>query len=163
MSETMRHGFSLLAAGQAQKEITHNEALLAIDRQLHLTIETRGLAVPPEVLVVGSSYIVAAGSGGIWEGRDGAIATFDGHGWLFTKPVVGCLAWLVDEAVFTVYDSGWSAGGWPVSALKIAGRTVLGASPIEIAEPVGGSVVDVENRTALSSLLVALREQGVII
>ncbi len=163
MSETIRHGLPLLAAGQAQKEVTHNEALLTIDRQLHLAVETRGLAFPPAIAVAGSNYIVAAGAGGAWAGRAGTVATSDGYGWIFTQPVRGCLAWVIDEAVFTVHDGIWSIGGWPVSALRIAGRVVLGASPVEILGPVGGTVVDTQTRAAFTLLVAALREQGVII
>lgn len=162
MSETIRHGLALLVAGQAQKEVTHNEALLAIDRQLHLAVETRSLGSPPTSPAVGSSYIVAAGADGAWTGRAGAVATSDGFGWTFTQPVRGCLAWVADEGVFTVHDADWSVGGWPVSALRIGGREVLGASPVEIFGPVGGSVVDTEIRVAFSMLIAALRKQGVI-
>jgi hypothetical protein len=162
MSETIRHGLALLVAGQAQKEVTHNEALLAIDRQLHLVVETRGLSSPPISPAVGSSYIVASGADGAWEGRAGALATSDGLGWTFTQPVRGCLAWVADEGVFTVHDAEWSAGGWPASALRIAGRDVMGASPVEIVGPVGGNIVDTEIRVAFLSLIAALREQGVI-
>lgn len=163
MSKTIRHGLPLLAAGQAQKEVTHNEALLAIDRQLHLAVETRNLAIPPSDPAPGSSFIVASGAVGAWAGHAGAIATNDGYGWIFVEPARGCLAWVADEAVFTVHDGNWSTGGWPVSALRIAGRTVLGASPVEIVEPVGGTTIDTETRVTLSVLLAALREQGVVI
>lgn len=163
MNETIRHGLPLLAAGQAQKEVTHNEALLAIDRQLHLAVETRSVATPPSVASQGSSFIVAAGAVGAWAGHANAIATYDGYGWIFVEPTRGCLAWVADEAVFTVYDAGWLTGGWPVSALRIAGRTVLGANPVEIVAPNGGTTIDTEARATLTVLLAALREQRVVI
>jgi hypothetical protein len=55
MSNTIRHSLPLLAAGQAQKEVTHNEALLAIDRQLQLSVVSRTRAQPPTVPVAGES------------------------------------------------------------------------------------------------------------
>ena len=47
MSETIRHELPLLSFGQAQREVTHNEALLLVDRLLHLVALSRSLAIPP--------------------------------------------------------------------------------------------------------------------
>lgn len=163
MSETIRHGLPLLSAGQAQKEVTHNEALVAIDRQLHLAVESRGLALPPAAPIAGSAYIVAAGASGAWAGQSGKIASFDGYGWHVTAPVKGCLAWVADEAAFSVYDGDWSLGGWPADGLRISGRQVMAAIPVAIAAPGGGSVMDSQCRTALVQLLSALRDQGIVL
>lgn len=163
MSDTIRHALPLLSAGQAQKEITHNEAILAIDRQLHLAVQSRALAMPPAAPVAGAAYIVAAGAADAWAGQAGNIASYDGFGWHFTVPVTGCVAWIVDEAVFTVHAGGWSAGGWPAKGLRVAGREILSAAPATIASPTGGSVVDSECRTALAQLLTALKDQGIVL
>ncbi len=162
MNTTIRHGLALLAAGQAQKEVTHNEALLVIDRRLQLAVETRGLASPPAAPTAGSCYIVASGASGEWAGQAGSLASHDGFGWTFDRPVRGCLAWIVDEAVFAVFDTQWSDGGWPVTGLRIAGRQVLGAAPATLSPPVGGSQPDEPMRAAFADLLVALRQQGII-
>jgi hypothetical protein len=163
MSETIRHALPLLSAGQAQKEITHNEAILAIDRQLHLAVQSRALATPPETALAGSAYIVAAGAGGAWAGQGGNIASHDGFGWHFAVPVTGCIAWIVDEAAFSVYAGGWSTGGWPAKGLRVAGRELLAAAPATIANPVGGVVVDIECRATLALLLTALKDQGIVL
>lgn len=163
MSETIRHALPLLSAGQAQKEITHNEAILAIDRQLHLAVQLRVLAAPPETPVAGHAYIIAAGAVDAWAGQSGNIASYDGFGWHFAEPVVGCVAWIVEEAVFSVYAGDWSTGGWPATGLRVAGRDVLSATPASIAGPVGGLVVDSECRAALAYLLTALKDQGVVL
>lgn len=162
MSATMRHGLPLLATGQAQKDVTHNEALLAIDRQLHLAVVSRGLGSPPTAPVAGESYIVGPGASGAWAGQGDMVASFDGGGWLFSRPVRGSLAWIVDEGVFAVYDGGWSAGGWPVAGLDIGGRPVLSVAPVPVAAPVGGSIVDAEARVAIADVLAALRAQGIL-
>ncbi len=163
MSETIRHRLPLLAAGQAQKEVTHNEALLAIDRQLQPSVLSRSLLDPPTTPVAGASYIVPPGATGIWAGQQDSLAFFDGFGWIYTRPAVGFLVWVVDEAAFTIFDSGWSTGGWPAAALHIAGRTVLGATPASIAAPVGGAVVDAEARMVIAAIAAALRAQGIIL
>lgn len=163
MTHTPRHGLPLLDAGQAQKEVTHNEALLAIDTRLHSAVENRGLLVPPAEPASGASYIVPNGATDAWTGKQDMIASWDGFGWRFTMPAKGWLAWIVDEAVFAVYDAGWSAGGWPCDGLRIAGRTVLGAPPAAVSLPTDGAVVDVECRAAVAELLSALRNQGLVL
>jgi hypothetical protein len=162
MNETPRHRLPLLAAGQAQKEVTHNEALLALDRQVQLSVISRQLAAPPAAASAGAAYIVAAPGSGAWAGHAGAIASFDGYAWHFTDPVIGALAWVGDEGVFSVFDGGWSADGWPVSALRIGGRTLLAGPPATIAAPAGGSIVDAESRASIGAVIAALRAQGLL-
>lgn len=53
----------LLAASQAQKHVTHNEALLALDALVHLSVASRGLVEPPAAPTEGERYLVA-GEGG---------------------------------------------------------------------------------------------------
>ena len=106
MSESNRWALPLLAAGQAQKEITHNEAILAIDRLLHLAVESRTLSTPPTEPRTGVTYIVGADPDGVWVACSGKLAAFNGAGWIMTSPRVGCLAWIVDEAQFAVFDNG---------------------------------------------------------
>lgn len=163
MSETIRHSLPLLAAGQAQKEITHNEALMTIDRQLHLAIESRILATPPANPAAGAAYIVAADAIGEWAGRDGQIASFDGFGWQYDPPVRGCVAWIIDEYAFAVHDGGWWTGGWPAAGLRISGRDVLSATPVAIAAPVGGTTSDSQCRAVVAQLLTALKDQGIVL
>jgi hypothetical protein len=163
MSETIRHALPLLAAGQAQKEITHNEALVVIDRQLHLAVESRLLSAPPASPVPGDAYIVGTGASGDWAGRAGQIASFDGFGWQFTAPVRGCVAWIADETAFAVHDNGWSTGGWPANGLRISGRDLLSATPVAIAAPAGGATVDGQCRAVVVQLLAALKDQGIVL
>jgi len=59
-NETPRTGLPLLAAAQAQKHVTHNEALLALDALSGLTLLDRDLATPPSVPADGDTYLVAS-------------------------------------------------------------------------------------------------------
>jgi hypothetical protein len=162
MSETLRHRLPLLATAQAQKEITHNEALLAIDRRLQLAVATHGATAPPPTPLVGECHIVGSMPTGDWAGQAGSIAMHDGFGWQFTAPAPGFIAYVADAGVLAIYDAGWQVDAWPVTALRIGGRVVLGAAPVAVAVPAGGSVVDVELRAAFAELLTALVLQGVI-
>ncbi len=164
MDETIRWALPLLASGQAQKEITHNEAIGAIDRLLHLAVLSRNVVTPPTQPVAGDAYIIGASPSGAWTGAGGQLASFDGFGWIISMPKPGCIAWVADEQQFAVHaDGGWLIGGWPTQGLLIGGRTVLAAAPVNVASPEGGTTVDTECRAALAELLVALRHQSVII
>lgn len=163
MNQTIRHGLPLLAAGQAQKEVTHNEALLLLDRRLHLVVETRQLTAPPIDVAPGSAFIVPPGASGAWAGTVDQIASHDGFGWDLSVPSRGTLAWIADEQGFTVFDGQWSTGGWPTRALRIDGRSVLGAPPVAISAASGGVIVDAECRRAITAILASLQAQGIIL
>ena len=47
MSESALLSLPLIEAGQAQKHVTHNEALLLLDAALHLAVASRSVATPP--------------------------------------------------------------------------------------------------------------------
>src|SRR3546814_15984185 len=69
---TPRFALPLLAVAQAQKEVTHNEALTLLDALVHAAIEAGPLATPPASPAVGPCWIVDADATGAWtgEGRD---------------------------------------------------------------------------------------------
>lgn len=164
MAKSERLELPLLAAAQAQKEITHNEALLLIDGLLHAAAETLTLATPPLQPVSGQSWIVAAGGAGAWQDRDGQLALWTVAGWRFVAPRDGMLVWLHDAQVYAVRRQGaWRADGWPVAALALGARTLLAAPPQTVTAPAGGTVVDGEMRAGFADLLTALRLQGVIV
>lgn len=112
MNRTPRHSLPLMAAGQAQKEVSHNEALIVIDRWLHLVVETRRAKSSPAEPVAGSAYIVPADAIGSWAGAGGCVASYDGFGWILDRPRRGALAWIADERCFAVFDGAWAAVGW---------------------------------------------------
>ena len=164
MSElTDRYALPLLQSGQAQKEITHNEAVGGIDTLLHLAVETQTLAAPPASPASGQTWLVAAGATGAWVGRAGQLASFGTGGWRFTVPREGCVAWLRDLAIFAVFTAGgWRSDAWPAAGLRIGTRTILQATPAAVAAPSGGTVIDAEARAKLGELLVVLRGLGLV-
>ena len=89
---------------QAQKHVTHNEAIRHLDALVQISIITRGLNVPPEAPQAGSRYIVADNAEGNWVGNKNCIAVFQDGAWAFYKPQVGWLAWVQDESIILVFQ-----------------------------------------------------------
>ena len=114
---------------QAQKHVTHNEAIRALDAVVQLAVIARDLAVPPTAPADGARYIVAAsGTGaptsGPWASRDGQIAAFQDGTWAFYIPRAGWQAWIAAESTLAIWNgTAWIAAGVasvnPVAAVGI--------------------------------------------
>ena len=99
-----------IAAAQAQKHVTHNEALRLLDVLVQLAVLDRDLAAPPGSPHEGDSYVVATGGSGGWSGKDGQIAAWLDGGWTFLQPHAGWLAFALDEAALIFFDgAAWTA------------------------------------------------------
>lgn len=96
MSETTHLALPLIAAAQAQKHVTHNEALSALDALVQLAVKDMTLTAPPSAPGEGDRHIVASPATGAWAGREGQVAAFFGGGWTFFAPRRGFVA--LDEA-----------------------------------------------------------------
>lgn len=86
-----------IASAQAQKHVTHNEALRMLDAIVQLCVIDRDMASPPSDVSDGDRYIVGSGAAGLWAGKEGRIAVFQDGGWDFHAPEEGWLAWVLDE------------------------------------------------------------------
>jgi len=113
MDRTDNLDLPYILPSQAQKHVTHNEALALLDAQVQLAVLDRGLSTPPGSPSAGARYIVASPGSGGWAGRDNAVAIFRDGAWFFVEPKPGWLAWVVDENRFVF----WSGTEWsPVAA-----------------------------------------------
>lgn len=116
MSDTPRNLLPQIDAAQAQKHVTHNEALVILDALLNGSVLDRDLAAPPGSPAQGDSYIVAAAPTGLWAGQAGKLAYFIDTAWRFYAPVRGQLIYVVDEAVEFVWNgSAWTSLGGQAS------------------------------------------------
>lgn len=125
MPETVSLKLPLLVAEQAQKHVTHNEALRALDALVQLVVKDRDLATPPASPAEGDRYIVAASPTGLWSGRAADIAVWQDGAWDFHDPREGWRCWVEDENASLVFDgSAWVDGGNGISVLQ--NLTMLG-------------------------------------
>ena len=163
MSGTARLGLPFLSAGQAQKEVTHNEALQALDALVAGAVEEPPRADPPAAPAVGACYIVGTTPTGDWTGKPQYVAAFTSAGWRLLPPVEGMAVLVRSEGVSAVFRAGaWELGQVRGSSVLIGGEQVVGSRAAAIASASGGATVDSEARAVLDQILGALRQHGLI-
>lgn len=140
---TPRLALPLLAAAQAQKHVTHNEALAVLDRLVHLVATDLRDAAPASP-AEGASHLVGPAASGAFAGHAGALATFADGAWRFDAPALGWLCWLEAEATAVVFD------GTAWRDLKPRSADRLGI----------GTTADATNRLAVASPAVLLGHAG---
>lgn len=127
---------------QAQKHVTHNEAVAMLDALVQLSVQSAAQAAPPSGPEAGQRHIVPAGATGAWTGHAGEIALFQDGAWTFLPPRPGMVAWVEDISELRVH----TGAGW---ANPIAGGSLLAASlginataslPNRLAVAAGGSL-----------------------
>ena len=115
MSDTSTHlGLPYLLAAQAQKHVTHNEALRLLDAMVQLSVIDRMRTTPPTGPTDGDRHLVASGAAGLWAGWDLNVAFWVDGVWMRLVPRPGWLVWIADEAAFVVWDgAAWDPVGVP--------------------------------------------------
>ncbi|MCM2290996.1 DUF2793 domain-containing protein [Allorhizobium sp. BGMRC 0089] len=112
---------------QAQKHVTHNEALQVLDAVTQLVL-AETLTAPPASAVDGACYGVLSGATGEWVNQDGKIAVYQDGAWAYLKPLTGWRAYLASSGKFLVFDgSRWS--DLPLPAEGLFSTLGVNASP----------------------------------
>ncbi len=125
----------LLAAAQAQKHVTVNEALARLDGLVQMSVKDRDLAAPPASPAEGERYIVASGATGAWAGWDGDMVLFSAGTWLRLIPQEGWRVWVEDESELVVR----MGGAW--LTLDAALNLLVRAPAVEVAWGQNGSSI----------------------
>ena len=102
---TPRLGLPYLIASQAQKEVTHNEALNTSEALLQPAVQSMILTAPPTG-VEGNLYIVGAAATGAWTGKDGKLAQFIGGAWVFYSVFEGMQVYNIATSQRMIYAAG---------------------------------------------------------
>lgn len=161
--ESARLALPLIAAGQAQKELTHNEALGLIDAGIGAAAETADLSAPPATPSIGQCWLVGEAPTGLWEGHAGALACWTEGGWRFLPDIEGLTVWIKDQQLWAVREAaGWAVGVSRATQVLIGDVQVLGPRGASVAAPSGGSVIDAEARAAIGTIVDRLIAHGLI-
>jgi len=114
MPTTTNLSLPFLEAGQAQKHVTHNEALRLLDAVTQLAVLSVS-ASPPGSPANGERHIVGTDPSGAFAGHENEVAAWQDGAWVFLAPQPGWRAWNIgDEALLVWTGAAWSeisAGG----------------------------------------------------
>lgn len=146
MSTTPHLGLPYLAAGQAQKHVTLNEALRMLDALVQLRVIAPTLTSPPASPVEGDNYIVPTGATGAWSGHGESLAAWQDGGWSFFSAQSGWRAFVVDEDGFRIFRQG----AWIVEDALLEQVDMLGIN----------MAADTSKRLSVSSATTLLNHQG---
>lgn len=91
---------------QAQKHVTHNEALLRLDTVVQLSVQSIGAQTPPAAPENGEIYALGTSATGDWAGQDGKLACYSDNAWGFIAPQDGWRAFNFDDQGLHVFSSG---------------------------------------------------------
>jgi len=127
-----------LMPSQAQKHVTHNEALQLLDALVQLSVEGFDAATPPASPALGETHALGAAPQAAWAGHAAEIAVWQGEGWLFLAPLPGWRAWSLADAELRVWDG--SAWILPPAATQNLARVGVGtaadaANPLSVSGP----------------------------
>jgi hypothetical protein len=104
MTDTPNLGLPFIEGSQAQKHVTHNEALRILDAAIQISVLDLTRTAPPSSPTEGERHVVASGATGAWAGHANAIATWQDGAWTFLAPHAGWCIWSVADDVMFVFD-----------------------------------------------------------
>ncbi len=147
MDETERLKLPYIMPSQAQKHVTHNEALRMLDALLQLGVADRDRSAPPADPQPGQAHLVAAPGSGDWSGRGNQIAAWQDGAWSFFEPGEGWRAFVAEEGRLVVFrDGAWAPLAFDIQNVEMAGINALAdatnrlalASPASLFDHEGG-------------------------
>ncbi|QHL90715.1 DUF2793 domain-containing protein [Sphingomonas changnyeongensis] len=148
---------------QAQKELTHNEALVRLDMLAHAAVETGPLDQPPADPQPGQCWLVGSAPEREWQDAPGALACWTENGWRLSPGIDGMAAWVIDRQLWAVRTGGaWRIGEGRFASLSIAGQQVLGPRQPAVPVPSGGAVIDAEARAAIAVIVARMVAHGLV-
>ena len=124
MTDTVHLGLPFIEGSQAQKHVTHNEALRILDAVVQIGVLDTDRTTPPLAPAGGNRHIVASGATGAWSGQADAVAVFEDGTWRFLTPKLGWCAWSDADGALLVYDgAAWTeatgSGAMPGSVAQL--------------------------------------------
>lgn len=135
-----------LEPAQAQKHVTHNEALRQLDMLVQLSVQGFDQNTPPALPVTGQVFALGAAPTGDWAGQAGMLALRETSGWMFQAPQPGWSATLAGSAEQRI----WDGTTWQIAAGQSQNLPGLGVNTSS----------DATNRLAVSAAATLLTHEG---
>lgn len=108
MSDSRILSLPYILPAQAQKHVTHNQAIKALDVLVQLSVLDRDRTFAPIAPNEGDRHLVATGATGVWAGQDDNVAAYLGGAWVFYRVALGWRAYVQAEALVLSYGAtGW--------------------------------------------------------
>ncbi|WP_322867756.1 DUF2793 domain-containing protein [Aquicoccus sp. G2-2] len=105
MSDTSANlSLPFILPSQAQKHVTHNEALRRLDAVVQLSAISATETTPPAAPESGARFLLPNSASGTWSGQDAMIAVFEENAWTFIAPQKGWLIWIEDAEDLLAWD-----------------------------------------------------------
>jgi hypothetical protein len=106
-SHTGRLKLPYILQAQAQKEVTHNQALNILDVLVN-TVAQSIIDTPPDTVNEGDIYIIGDNPQGIFDGNANRLAQFSEGSWSFYQPLNYMEVMVIEQTQkFTFVDNGW--------------------------------------------------------
>jgi hypothetical protein len=116
-----------LDAAQAQKHVTHNDALRMLDAIVQLSVAARNVTSAPASPAEGGRWLVGSGATGAFAGNANNVAAFQDGLWRFFVPQKGWHAYVESEGSVIVFDgTNWSDIGFFFHSLQNLAQLGLG-------------------------------------
>jgi hypothetical protein len=125
MTDTANLGLPCIEGSQAQKHVTHNDALRILDTLVQLAVLDRDLSAPPSSPTEGQRWIVKTAGTGAWSGHNNAIAAWQDGSWQFSVPQTGWIAFVADEGTLLAWN-GTAWGDFFSTVTSIQNLALLG-------------------------------------
>ena len=136
-----------LMPAQAQKHVTHNDALDRLDLVVQLVVSEFDATNPPASPTEGDCYAIGQTPSGDWVGYAGQLAVFQNGGWVYVTPQNGWIAATANGDI-RLYASGTWVDARSQTALNNLPELGINAS------------ADNTNRLSISSDAVLLNHAG---
>lgn len=95
-----------LLPSQAQKHVTHNEALARLDTLVQLTVQALDAESPPAEPQAGQVFGLGPAPVSDWAGQEGRLAVWDGVAWGFVSPAEGWRAFDLTAGRLMAFSGG---------------------------------------------------------
>lgn len=135
-----------LMPSQAQKHVTHNEALRRLDIVVQLSVAAFDATTPPADPAEGEVHALGAAPVAAWAGHAQDLAAWLDGTWHFVTPLEGWRAWGKAEQQVRV----WTGSAWVLPQAELAPLTELGI----------GTAADATNRLSVRADATLLTHDG---